>query len=78
MRFRLPERYIFLSNVSKTKEKEEKKKILFYLRMPYVENAWICCTDNFNIGANILPVEHYILATPSNNFLIKSTYLEEI
>lgn len=43
-----------------------------------MKDAGICCPYDLNFRSDIFSIEHHILPTPANDFLVKAAYLQEI
>lgn len=46
--------------------------------MPYVEDSWICSSDDFHMRSHIFSVQHYIFATPTYDIFVESSHIQKI
>ena len=54
------------------------KTLFSHLRMPYVENTRISASHNLHLTTNVLPIEHYVFPSPTNDVLVESSYFQEV
>jgi hypothetical protein len=48
------------------------------LRVPDVEDSGVGGPDHFHAAPDVLPVEHDVLAAPTDDVLVEAAYFEEV